>query len=171
MANESNNKKYGILLNEHNIKLYRNWFKQLCKLIGVMVSYRAPLPDKHWTNYSEIESNYATPVEIGCMFNEFPDQKTLKLLGWVSELNDGESLISVPYDLPNLQVGALFEFPSAMDNTPPRLFRVTKISLMMIYPASVTCALVPEYTNTFAPEQHTFKQSSMNLLNREKDRI
>lgn len=38
--------KYGILLND-NIKLHRIYFKEMCKLIGIKVVYRAPRPDKH----------------------------------------------------------------------------------------------------------------------------
>ena len=44
------------------------------------------MPGKYYTNYTEIESNYFEPIEVGCIFDEHPTQQTLKKLGWVSEL-------------------------------------------------------------------------------------
>ena len=160
---------YGLLLNEKNIKLQRKYFIEMCRLIGANVVYRAPRPDKHWTTYAEIDSNYYEPTLVGCIFNEFPDQQTMKKLGWNAELDDNVSIISVPYDTENLQVGALFIIPSAIDNAKGRLFRVTKMSTVMIYPASVTCQLVPEYEDTYSKANEIFKVSSFNLLNREDD--
>ena len=80
--NESN---YGLLLTP-DIKLHRKYFEEMTKLIGIKVAYRAPKPDKHYTTYAEIESNYAEPVLVGCIFDEHPTQQTLKKMGWVAEL-------------------------------------------------------------------------------------
>ena len=52
---------YGILLNK-NILLHRNYFNEMCKLIGIYVIYRAPYPGKHWTTYAELETNYDKPI-------------------------------------------------------------------------------------------------------------
>ena len=165
----NNTSKYGLLLNEKDIKLHRKYFKEMCKLIGAKVIYRAVRPEGKWTTYAEIDANYYEPIIVDCIFNEHPDQKTMKKLGWVAELDDNSSIISVPYDLENIQVGALFIIPSAIDNTKGRLFRVVRMSMAMIYPASITCELVPEYENTYstATEQHS--ADSFNLLNREED--
>lgn len=162
---------YGLLLSEKDVKLHRQYFKEMCRLVGAKVIYRANRPNKHWTTYAEIDSNYFEPVVVDCIFNEHPDQKTMKKLGWVAELNETASLISVPYDLDRLQVGALFIIPSAIDNTKGRLFRVTRLSMGMIYPASITCELVPEYEDTFNKSSIMHKVDSYNLLNREDDEI
>lgn len=163
-----NNSKYGTLING-DIKLHRNWFKEMCKLIGIQVVYRAPQPNKHYTTYAEIDSNYEKPKIVGCIFEEHPEQQTLKKLGWVSELQDSASIIHVPYDLEGLQQGALFIVPSGLDNAEGRLFRVSKLSNIMVYPASITCQIVPEYTDTFSNAQLEFKRSSFNLLQEEED--
>ena len=162
----NNNEKFGLLLNQ-NIKLHRTYFKEMVGLLGINVIYRAPRPDKHWTIYTEIESNYEKPEVVGCIFQEHPDQKTMKNLGWVSELDETASIISVPYDLQGLQAGSLFIVPSGLDNAEGRLFRVVELSTIMIYPASITCKLVPEYENTFSSSQYNHKHSSFNLLNEE----
>lgn len=159
--------KYGILLNQ-DIKLYRIWFKQMCHLQGIKVIYRAPKQGKTYTSFTEISSNYQQPEVVGCIFEEHPTQKTMKKLGWDSELQTEESIISVPYDLHDIQVGALFIIPSGLDNTKGRLFRVTELSVGIVYPASITCKLVPEWEDAYTPTQNEFKHTSFNLLNSEE---
>lgn len=165
MANRSD---YGLLITP-DIKLHRTYFKQMCSLIGIKVVYRAPRPDKHYTVYTEIESNYENPQVVDCIFEEHPTQQTLKKLGWVSELGTEPPIISVPYDTPNLQSGALFIIPSGLDCAEGRLFRVVELSNIMIYPASITCKIVPEYQDTFSNTQYDHKHSSFNLLREDED--
>lgn len=160
--------RYGSLLSP-DIKIFRQYFEEMVMLLGIKVYYRAPLPGKTYTNYTEIKSTHAEPLEVGVIFDEHPDQQTLKKIGWVSELQESASIIHVPYDLPGIQFGALFYLPSGLDNAPARLFRVTKLKTSMVYPASIVCEIVPEYQNTFRPEQHNYKQSSFNLLKEEED--
>ena len=157
---------FGLLLTP-DIKLHRQYFNEMVKLLGIKVVYRAPKLDKHWTNFTEIESNYQSPEVVGCIFEEHPTQKTMKKLGWDSELQTEESIISVPYDLHDVQAGALFIVPSGLDNTKGRLFRVTELSNIMVYPASITCKLVPEWEDAYTPTQSEFKHTSFNLLNNE----
>jgi hypothetical protein len=66
-------------------------------------------------------------------------------MGWVAELQEGSSIIHVPYDLPNLQVGAIFNIPSGLDNGEGRNFRVISMQNIMIYPASIACEIALEY--------------------------
>ena len=160
--------KYGLLLN-NDIKLHRNYFNEMVKLLGIQVIYRATLPNKHYTTYAEIESNYSQPLLVGCIFDEHPTQQTLKKMGWVAELQQNSSIIHVPYDLPNLQQGCLFIVPSGIDNAKGRLFRVVKLSTIMIYPASISCMIVPEYEDTFSINQFEHKHTNFNLLSDEED--
>lgn len=165
MENESN---YGLLLNG-NAKLYRKWFKEMCDLIGIKVIYRAPRPNKHYTTYTEIDSNYECPELIGCIFDEHPQQETLKKLGWVAELQESASIIHIAYDTPGIQKGALFIIPSGLDNAKGRLFRVAKISNAMVYPASLACQIVPEFEDTYSNSQTDYTHTSHNLLREEDD--
>ena len=137
----------------------------MCNLIGVKVVYRAPRTDKHYTTYTEIDSNYMQPEVISCIFEEHPEQQTLKKLGWMAELQEGSSIIHVPYDLPGIQQGALFIVPSGIDGADGRLFRVTKLLTGIIYPCSIACEIVPEYKDTFTNAQFEYKHKSFNLLN------
>jgi hypothetical protein len=161
--------QYGLLIKQKDILLQRKYFEELVSMLGVKVIHRAPRPSKHYTTYSEIESNYYEPTAVGCIFDEHPNQRTMKKLGWNSELSENASIISVPYDLDGLQQGSLFIIPSAFDNTKGKLFRVVEITGIMIYPCSLTCKLVPEFENIFTKDHFNHKHDSFNLLNREED--
>ena len=160
---------YGALLMGNNIKLHRHWFKQMCRLIGVKVIYRAPKPSKEYTTYGEIDSRYEKPVAVWCIFEEHPDQQTMKKLGWNSELVAEAVIIHVPYDLPGIQQGALFIVPSALDNAKGRVFQVVKMTTSMIYPASITCQIVPYYEDQFTPQNFNYSEHNFSLLNGEDD--
>ena len=135
---------YGLLLNK-DIKLHRIYFKQMVKLLGINCQYRAPLSGKTYDPHGDLEAHYKKPLTVGVIFQDHPDQKTLKKMGWVTELQEGSSIIHVPYDLEGLEAGALFEIPSGLDNAKPRLFRVISMQNIMVYPASIACEIAPEY--------------------------
>lgn len=167
--NENAN-KYGLLLNK-DIKLHRMWFKQMTKLIGINMLYSAPRKDKNFDAHGDLEANYYPPQPVGVIFQDHPDQKTLKKMGWVAELQEDSSIVHVPYDLENLQVGALFTIPSGIDHAPGRTFRVISMQNIMVYPASIACEIAPEYASSAQKnETHDFKQSNFNvLLDNEED--
>ena len=159
--------KYGTLLN-NNIKLHRMWFKEFVKLHGINVIYRAVKDGHKYTTYAELDTDFEPPVLEGCIFDEHPTQQTLKKMGWVSELQDSSSIIHVRYDLP-IEQGALFIIPSGLDDGKGRLFRVVKLTTGMIYPASVTCEIVPEYESIFDKASYDHSDNSFTLLNEEEE--
>lgn len=159
--------KYGALLSP-DIRLHRQWFKEMVKLQGINVIYRAVKEGKKWTSYAELDTNFEPPTLEGCIFDEHPTQQTLKKMGWVSELQEHSSIIHVRYDLPKIQVGCLFLIPSGLDNAQGRLFRVTKLTNGIVYPASITCEIVPEYENTFEESSFDHKNNSFTLLEEEE---
>ena len=158
------NKDTGILLNASNIKLHRQYFSEMVKLIGIQVIYRAPREGKTYNGYGELDSFYYEPEVVGCIFNEHPTQWTMKKLGWNSELQEDVSLISVPYDLPKLQAGSLFIVPSGLDNAEGRVFRVLRMSTISVYPSSITCEIGPVWENTFEKAQFDYTHNNFNLL-------
>ena len=161
--------KYGLLLNQ-NAKLHRQYFREAVKLLGIYVLYRAPKPGKHYTTYNEIDDNYEEPLLVGCLFNDHPDQTTLRKIGWVAEMQPNASLIQVDYDLPNLQQGALVIVPSGLDDGKGRLFRVVSMSNSMMYPSSITCEIIPEYEDTMVEGfAYDYSESDFNLIDEEPD--
>lgn len=141
----------------------------MVRLIGISCIHKAPRKDKHYNAEGEVVSNYELPQLTGCIFVEHPDAKTLRKIGWVTELEENSSLIHVPYDLKGLQQGSLFVIPDAFDPKTGRVFRVVRMSAGMVYPASITCEIVPEWENTFESAQLTFPRTNFNLLNEEDD--
>ena len=159
--------KYGTLIHPE-IKMHRQWFRELVKLHGIYVLYRAPKDGKKYTTFGEIDSNYEEPKLIGCLFDEHPTQQTFKKIGWMSELDGNSSIIHVDYDLEGLQQGALFIIPSGLDDGKGRIFRVVKLTNSIVYPASITCEIVPEYIDNFIEETKYDEMSGyINVLNTE----
>lgn len=160
------NRDTGLLLHKNDIQLHRKWFKEMCKLIGVISLYRSPISSyKTFNTYGELDAHYNPPIPVGCIFDEHPTIWTMKKLGWDSEQADKVSIIHVPYDLSGLQAGALFILPSGIDGSEGRVFRVVRMSTTYIYPASIACELAPEWENTQeASEIEDFTHSDMNLL-------
>lgn len=157
-------KEFGILYNEENLKLQRNAFNEMLRLVGIQVIHYAPRPGKHYTTYAEIKTNFEDPVVTGCIFEEHPTQKTMKKLGWNAEQQEEASLISVPYDLANVQAGSIFVLPSGIDNAQGRLFRVVDMSTIMMSPACITCKLVPEWESRIPEAQQKRTEHNFNLL-------
>lgn len=166
IPNLTETEKFGTLLTP-DMKLYRKYFDELVKLQGIKVVYYAPKTDKHYTLHGELFSNYQEPEVIGCIFSEYPDQRSMRKKGWVVELQDGASLISVPFDLHDLQRGALFAIPSGLDNTKGRLFRVESLLNTMIYPSSITCEIVPEWEDTLPDSKLDRQHTDFNFLAQE----
>ena len=162
--------KFGTLLTP-DMKFYRRYFEELVRLQGIKVVYYAPRPDKHYTIHGELMSNYQDPEVVGCIFTEYPDQRSLRKRGWVVELQEGSSLISVPYDLHDLQRGALFAIPSGIDNTQGRLFKVESLLTTMIYPSSVTCEIVPEWEDTIPNNKLNRQQGDFQFLAQEDPNV
>ncbi len=74
-------------------------------------------------------------------------------------------MITVPYDIPGLQAGAIFTIPSGLDDAPPRKFKVLKLQNSAIYPSTITCELGPllDDRDELAPVRD-FRNSNFNLL-------
>ena len=154
----------GLLLKRNNINLHRHYFKHMCKLIGIRVIYRAPMENKTWDGYGELDGSFYPPQVVGCIFTEHPNQKTLKKMGWVAELQENSSIIEVPYDLKDLQIGSLFIIPSGLDHAKGRVFKVISMENIAIYPATILCEIAPVYENQFDRGQLQHTDNDMNLL-------
>ena len=157
---------YGLLLTP-DIKLHRKWFKEFTRLNGINVIYKAPVEDKQYLQPGEIFTHYLSPQVVGCIFEEHPNQQTTRKLGWVAELQENASIIHVPYDLENLQKGAQFIVPSGIDGSVGRVFKVVRMSNIMMYPASIACEIVPEYKDEFDASQMNHETNNFNLLKEE----
>ncbi len=165
------NKDTGFLLNERNIKLHRTYFSQMVKLLGINAFYRVPLDSsKTYNGYGELDTYYTNPIMVGCIYDEHPSQKTMRMLGWNAELADATTVLHVPYDLQGLQAGCLFIIPSGLDKATGRVFKVLRMSNIAIYPASVSCEVGPLWVNEDERAAvNDFRRSNFNLLASDED--
>lgn len=162
---DMNRSGFGVLYG-NDILIKRQQFKEATRFLGMPgVKYFEPLEGKTFDGHGDLDSDYKKPELIGCFFHEHPDQKTMKKVGWVAELQEGSSLIEVGWDTPNLQVGALFEIPAGIDFAEPRIFRVIAMQNIMLYPVSITCEIAPEWEDLEVSNTVTdFSQDNFNYL-------
>jgi hypothetical protein len=71
---------YGLLINK-DIKLHRQYFNQMVKLLGINCIYKEPLSGKDYDGHGDLQSKYKKGISVGCIFQDHPDQKTLKKMG------------------------------------------------------------------------------------------
>lgn len=139
-----------------DIAIFRGYFKEAVQLYGISALYYQIKPGHKYTVYGELKANYFDPKKIRVIFNQVPTVHTLKKLGWVTEADtEVQPIVDIIYDLPGIQVGCLISIKDPLNPKKGRLFKITKMSVGILYPASVTCQLVPilgdEPTNTVNP--------------------
>ena len=149
------------LLNREDSRIFRQYFKEMVKLIGQSVGYQY-IVERKYTIHSEDNSKLSAPVRRDVLFDENPTVDTLNRLGWVSELNEQKPIVvNMPYDTPNLSVNARLLIES-VDGTPrPRVFKITQIESDLEFPDAYTCAAVPIFDQYAQKNQYT-------LVNHEK---
>ena len=159
----------GELFNQDAL-LFRNFFKEQAKLLGIHVLYKYPIDMKYTLHGQEDPLGYSEPIEMDIIFSESPKLKTLKRLGWVSEdPEDKPYLVQLPYDAPNLQKGCLLELPSPLPLVPSKVFKITEISVDQILPDSWYCKVAPKFEKLNALTEEEYKQDPNNYLKVSKD--
>lgn len=128
---------------QNDLEIFRYYFEEALDLYGIAARYYQLKPNCHFTVAGELSANYFDPIKCRILFDQVPKVSTLKKLGWVTELDQAASLIHVAFDLPGLAFGSLFEIKDPLAPDRGRLFRVTKMQTSILYPASVTCQIVP----------------------------
>lgn len=63
----------------------------------------------------------------------------------------------------------MFIIPDALNPKQGRVFRVVEMSVGLVYPASITCEIVPEWQNNFESAQLAFPRTNFNLLAEEDE--
>lgn len=149
------------LLNRADATRFRTYFSEMCKLIGISVSYQY-ITKGDMTIHSEPNNNYSMPIRIDVLFDENPTVDTLNRIGWVSELGDQKPvIINLPFNTPKLTVGARIMVESNDGVARPRLFMITKIASDLEFPDAYTCAMVPVFDQYPQANEYT-------LINHEK---
>ena len=94
------------LLTQNDSTIFRSYFKEMAKLIGIRVLYQYPI-DMNFTIYAEeVPKGFSEEIELDIIFDENPKVTTLRKYGWVSELpEDKPYMAALPFDTKNLCKG------------------------------------------------------------------
>lgn len=143
------------LLTTEDITMFQEWFKEMVKLRGISVIYRYPV-NEEVSIHSEIKANFSEPINLDIIFEEVPQVKTLKRIGWVSEdPNDKPYIAMLPIDTPYLQTKSRILIPPIGQAIPGRWFEVTSIHSILEYPACYTCTLAPVFESKSEKLDHS----------------
>ena len=149
------------LLNRSDSLIYRGYFREMCKLIGISVAYQY-IVKKELTIHSEDNSELSMPIRLNILFDENPSVNTLNRLGWVSETEEQKPVVAnLPYNTPNLTVNCRITIETSDGIARPRVYKITKIQSDLEFPDAFTCAVVPVFDQI--PQQNKYT-----LVNNEK---
>lgn len=158
----------GTLFNQ-DAEIYRSFFKEQAKLLGIHVKYKYPIDPDLTLHGRDDQLGFSEPIEMDIILDQSPKLKTLKKLGWISENPDDKPwLCQVPYDAPNLQKNCriLFYAPLPLGTVKGsegvKEFKITEITCDQIMPDSWYCKLAPifEVPNTIKPKDYQDKSYS-----------
>jgi hypothetical protein len=159
----------GDLFNQ-DAEIFREFFKEQAKLLGIKVKYRYPIDMKFTLHFQEDPLGYSEPIDIDIIFSQSPQLKTLKKLGWVSEdKSDKPYLIQMPYDTPNLQKGSLVILPVPAPLIGSKVFKITDITVDQILPDSWYCKVAPKFEDMDKLTLEDYKDKSYSFLKVDQD--
>lgn len=127
---------------QNDAKMQRKYFNEMLDFYGIPAQYFQCKPGKKYNSVGEMKDCFFDPIRTKVLFDQVPSIKTLKKLGWVTELDQQQPLVHVKYDLPGIEQGCVFSIKDPLKENEGRLFRITKMSMGIIYPANITCQIV-----------------------------
>ena len=158
----------GMLVRD-DAKLFRQYFKEMAKLIGISVYYQYPI-DMDFSLYAEERPKGFSPEErIDILFDENPKINTLRKYGWVTEnAQDKPYIAHLPYDAPNLCAGCRIRVPSPFPDNKGRLFVITEITGDFQFPDAWVCKLAPVMISESVKTTEDYEDTNYTFLKVDK---
>lgn len=155
------------LLIKNDANIYKSFFKEMSKLIGIKVLYQYIIDNDYSIHSESVNEKLSEPIELDIIFHENPKVSTLRKLGWLSEKKDDKPyIIQVPHDTPNLRRGCQILIQADMEYSEPRRFRITEISSILEYPDSYLCKVAPEFNKEINDKSKDYSDSNYNFIKR-----
>lgn len=152
--------------------IYRRFFKEQARLLGIKVQYRYPVDMDYSLHGQNDPRGFSEPIELDIILDQSPKLKTLKKLGWMSENPDDKPWIAqLPYDTPNLQQGCLIDFTAPEPLGTQKSFKVTDITVDQILPDSWYCKLAPQFEKQNVLKSKDYEDKSYSFLKVDQDAI
>lgn len=154
------------LLNRHDSTMFRSFFKEMAKLVGIHVFYQYPIDMKLTIYAEENPTGFSENIEMDIIFTENPKTQTLRKYGWVSELPEDKPFIAeLPFDAKNLCVGCRIIIPPPEPLVGNRVFVITDIKSNLEFPDSWICKLAPVFFNKQDKKLQDYKNANNVFMN------
>lgn len=141
------------LLVGNDAKLFRSYFDEMAKLIGIQVKYYYVIDENFSIYGDENPLGFSEPELIDIIFDENPNIRTLKRYGWITEGEERQPIMAqFSYNTKNLQKGCRIEIQSNLYDK-GRLFVVTDMTTNLEFPESYMCKLAPVFHNKNTEEK------------------
>lgn len=132
-------------LYRQDLNRYKQYFKEVAKLLGVDINYKYIIKRK--TEKATGESTYSKlsePIKISVVVEQGnPMVDSLKQLGWFVDTDIEQLLVDFSVDTPNLQEGCRFSFVSNENEEQTKEYVITKLSNEILYPTCIKCLCQP----------------------------
>ena len=126
--------------------MFRSWFKEMAKLLGIRVIYQYPIDMKFTIYAEENPKGFSEEILMDIIFEENPKITTLRKYGWVSEIPDDKPyLAQLPFDAKNLCKGCRISIIPPLPLADKRVFVITDIQSNLQFPDSWMCKLAPVF--------------------------
>ena len=136
------------LLTKSDSTIFRSYFKEMAKLLGIKVIYQYPVDMKFTIYAEENPKGFSEEILMDIIFDENPKITTLRKYGWVSEMPDDKPyLAQLPFDAKNLCAGCRISIFPPMPMADKRVFVITDIKSNLQFPDSWMCKLAPVFFN------------------------
>ena len=142
------------LLTQNDSTIFRGYFKEMAKLLGISVIYQYPI-DMQFTIYAEeTPTGFSEEEKMDIIFDENPKITTLRKYGWVSEVpEDKPYMATLPFDAKNLCKGCRITMIPPQPLVGKRIFVVTDIQAGLEFPDSWVCKLAPVFVEKVSKEK------------------
>lgn len=156
-------------LTDRDVRIYRNWFREMAHLRGIPVQYRYPVKLDP-TIHSEMLTELSDPIDMDIIFETNPRTSVLKQIKWISEFpNDKPYIAILPYEAPNLCTECTIAIhPIDNLNETPREFKITSINTILEFPESWTCTVAPIFDTLDGTPKNDYDDSNFNYIDGSK---
>lgn len=154
------------MLTKADSTIFRSWFKEMAKLLGIRVIYQYPI-DMQFTMYAEENpKGFSEEILMDIIFEENPKITTLRKYGWVSEIPDDKPyLAQLPFDAKNLCKGCRVSIIPPLPLAEKRVFVITDIQSNLQFPDSWMCKLAPVFFNKTEDKLDGYKDNNNVFMN------
>lgn len=142
------------VLTKSDSTIFRKYFKEMAKLLGIKVIYQYPIDMKFSVYAEEDPKGFSEEILMDIIFEENPKITTLRKYGWVSEIPDDKPyLAQLPFDAKNISKGCRISILPPLPLEDKRVFVITDIQSNLQFPDSWMCKLAPVFFDKTTKEK------------------